>query len=184
VARRGRWTVTLALAILGHLAVLSLMMQRGREPPAPQQIEPLQVELVPLPRQPPTVARQPPRRMASSAPPILHRAPEPDEPAVTTQAAATPTTSELMAAPFAGASGHRRLKMDLPACDPGGLYPPGSGHEPCPKAPEGPVISLDSDPANGGFAKEARRKAALRDYRDHLGSPYPGLLCAIGHRCR
>lgn len=48
------------------------------------------------------------------------------------------------------------------------------------------AIDRNNDPQNGDddFAREARHKGAMRDYHDAPGtSGYPGLRCALLHRC-
>jgi len=187
VRRSGQWAVVLLGVMAGHVVLLSLMALRSREPKPGPGDEPIDVALVTLPHaKPPT--KSPPQRHAEPPkpprPPALRAiAPYPSTTPVAAPGA-VPGVADLLAAPFATADGRPRLKLELPACDPGGMYPPNSGHKPCPRAAQGPVFSPRDDGAYSGFAMEARRKAAMRDYRDHLGSPYPGLLCAIDHRCR
>jgi hypothetical protein len=43
----------------------------------------------------------------------------------------------------------------------------------------------EKDPAHSGFATEARRKEAIKDYKDGpgTGGAYPGIRCTIFHKC-
>jgi len=46
-------------------------------------------------------------------------------------------------------------------------------------------VTAANDPWNGKgeFAREARHNETMRTYRESKDAPYPGLACAVFHRC-
>jgi hypothetical protein len=177
--------IVVTLVGAGHGVVLGYLAYTHRDPPMADN-HPITVTLIdrPPPAQPPPP--EPPRRRKREPAP----ASVPVAPPVLSQPAPTPSAAELNAAPFlAGRRGaplneaaaadkaRENCERDWKAlgypgpsrCDAilaGGGYDPG-------KTEEGP-----------GFAREARRKAALRRYRETTNPEnYPGILCTIFHKC-
>jgi hypothetical protein len=177
--------IVVTLVGVGHAVVLGYLAYTHQDPPMADTL-PITVTLVDRPRVAPPPP-EPPRRRKREPAPVAAPAAAP----VLSQPAPTPSAAELNAAPFL--PGRRRAPLnDAAAADrarencerdwkalgyPGpsrcdailagaGEYDPG-------KTEEGP-----------GFAREARRKAALRRYRETTNPEnYPGILCTIFHKC-
>jgi hypothetical protein len=177
--------IVVTLVGAGHAVVLGYLAYTHQDPPMADN-HPITVTLIdrPPPAPPPP---EPPRRRKREPAPVSAPAAAP----VLSQPAPTPSAAELNAAPFLPARRRAPLSEGAAAgrarenCErdwkalgyPGpsrceallagpGAYDPG-------KTEEGP-----------GFAREARRKEALRRYRETTNPEnYPGILCTIFHKC-
>lgn len=174
-----------AFSVLLHVAALSWLFLRATEERVAEPA-PMVVELVDLSRPEP----KPPQREAAQTgrPQVVQRvAREPVEKIQLNPPASASTLAnsapDLMAAPFA--EGRRKAPPTdsrRRPCDPRVMD---ETLEECRREQEiARGVTRSFDPQNGDdeFAREARRKEAMRAYREGSGG-YPGLRCAIFHRC-
>jgi hypothetical protein len=185
VRRRDR-AVVVTLVGAGHAVVLGYLAYAHRDPPMGDN-HPITVTLVD--RQPPArPSRKTPSRDRRRSAPV---ATAPPPPPVLSQPAPTASAAELNAAPFL--PGRRRAPPDEAAAaerarencerDWKALGYPGPSRCDSVLARQG-GYDPDRTEDGPGFAREARRKVALRRYRETTDpETYPGILCTIFHKC-
>jgi hypothetical protein len=174
------------VSLAAHVALLAAWMStrpdlRVAEPPT------LQVQLVRPPPKPAPEPRRPspPRTHSEPRPLELHQPVDPP-PAISpewTVKPEPPSAADLAGAPFA--TGRARRQARRPSCKP----TPGSWERPASCPPDDAEIAASKfdaakDSQTAGFEGAGRYKRANKRYHELEGTAgYPGLRCAILHRC-
>ncbi len=194
--RRRRDAIVLAASLLAHALLLGAWIStrhdlRFVEPPT------MQVSLMRLPPKPAASAParpHPPRTLRVLSRPLEAQEPQPAAPVIAKPAEAAasdispewrvkPEAPGLAGAPFA--KGRRTIGPVRPSCK----TPLSSGERPLDCPPDaGELAASKFDAAKdgklGGFEAEGRRKRAMKTYHELPGDAgYPGVRCAIFHRC-
>ena len=192
--RRTAWSAALLLSAGLHLVVLGWFGLKRAVSDWRAEAPTVNVQLVPLPRPPPREAQASSRPAAErpSRAALEHStaAPLATRDGTTTGTLASPGTAidPRWAVDMSRPQPPARRELDpdeFQPCDP--LKDPRREGKACRKVDEiAESVSRYYDPQKGktALAREARRNEALKRYRDAPGSSgYPGLGCAVLHRC-
>ncbi|WP_374571732.1 hypothetical protein [Phenylobacterium sp.] len=189
-SRRRRWAV-LALSAAAHLAAFALLAHLKGDVEPLAETPAIQVRLVDLaPRQ---ARRTPAATPSKPSAPRLHvpaPPPAPVEPGPATPTPDAARTEDLFSAPFLdGRRAQAPAQPRRPRCDPKDRGTERESADCRREAEAARAFTRASDPdkdegADGEFAREARHKEAMKRYHELPGDAgYPGIGCAVFHRC-
>ena len=191
--KRSQRTAILIASLAMHAALFAALLS-VRPEPTPAEAPTMDIQLVPPPirPKPPPKAAAPtlrPLRSAEPEPPARPQPPPPkSRPPLTDQelvAGPRLTARQLRDAPVGRTEDWSRPPRPKAKCKPPEGYP--GPPLPCPgealRDADAP-FDVDKDAPNSDLAREGRHNRAMRKYLELPGAAgYPGIGCAIFHRC-
>jgi len=179
---RRTWVVA-ALSLAVHAALVLLLLRLGGRLPQALEPPPVTVSIIDMPRPQARTVAESQRRPTVRLHRTVQLAPAP---AYDAPQAQTPTAADLFAAPFADVRKPKAAPPPIRPCPPPGA--PDQRRHACERDEAiAAAVARSGDPnkaRDGEFAAEARRNEAMKRYHELPGDAgYPGLGCALLHRC-